>query len=832
MAVNSETNKVTYDANGATTEFAIPFDVETNTVTGDAENVKVILTDPDGVQAVLTETTDYTIDGLNVTTTSTYATGNQITIARDVPFTQTVDLVEGGTISAEVQERALDKLTLQNQQQQEAIERIIQLPITESGSVTLPSAIARAGQALVFDADGDIDLQPGPPPKTWSQYVEYANNEIVQYNGILYRSKQASNEGNTPAGGSGDAYWEELNLYGTLYHAQVVYSQYAIVSYEGTLYVSLQDDNVGQTPGSAPLWWEEVRTGGGTTEYDVITAKYDTGWVANSDWTNAEFTIAHNLGKPLHDLIVKFYISTDGTDANAFEILFNGYNGSDTTGESYGCTVFATDDNSFYLNTGQTGILYTSDAGTNSVLQGASSAYYRVVVYDPQKVAAASSVEKYSTGWVALSGASWAGATIDVTHGLDEGLDGLFVQFYVSEDGSTPILIGDTFRRDTNAALWGGFTINEVDGNRLRIYTGNGDIYYVNSSGTHNNGTTNLTHYQVVVYKPTFIARELEVLKYDTGWVSRSDWANESISITHSLGATLDELIVKVMFSSDGTDANAWESKLEAFDRTTGATQEWGAAVYYSDENTVLLETGEDGIFAIDPTDTWLRLTSATSYYYRVVVYKPAILEAASPAEVRAVSGDYTWSDRNGSRTINVTTGASDQTTTLPDSTVTTLVPGDVFTVYKVDAGAGAVTVSRGGTSDTIQGQTSFGVEVQYSGAKFTWMGSFWQVEGIGFTVDPIDGTYEAVYTKVFTGTTDADSTTVFAHGVDADKIIEAKSMIFDSISGEYDAQSYRSSASAVESWGLAIDDPNIELNAVGADLQSKAYRVVIRYYV
>ncbi len=59
-------------------------------------------------------------------------------------------------------------------------------------------------------------------------------------------------------------------------------------------------------------------------------SKYATGWINRSDWTNvhlgtdttkdADSNLNHALSAPLSELIVKVFVSTDGTDANSFEI--------------------------------------------------------------------------------------------------------------------------------------------------------------------------------------------------------------------------------------------------------------------------------------------------------------------------------------------------------------------------------------------------------------------------------------------------------------------------------------------------------------------------------
>lgn len=103
---------------------------------------------------------------------------------------------------------------------------------------------------------------------------------------------------------------------------------------------------------------------------------YTTGWVSNSDWTNVELAVTHNLTTVLSDLIVKFFISTDGTDANAFEV----HPTSNNSAGPFGYTVFQTDTDVIYIQTGTAGILYISDSGAQVGIDN-ESWYYKVKVY-------------------------------------------------------------------------------------------------------------------------------------------------------------------------------------------------------------------------------------------------------------------------------------------------------------------------------------------------------------------------------------------------------------------------------------------------------------------
>ena len=121
-------------------------------------------------------------------------------------------------------------------------------------------------------------------------------------------------------------------------------------------------------------------------------ADHDTGWLLNElggtgvgDWTNVHLgddptdpadNITHGLNLPLASLRVKLLISTDGTDANSFEIGFTDRNPTAT----YGYIVDAVDDDNFIVQTGANGI---STLATNGVITVIDSEdwYYRIMVW-------------------------------------------------------------------------------------------------------------------------------------------------------------------------------------------------------------------------------------------------------------------------------------------------------------------------------------------------------------------------------------------------------------------------------------------------------------------
>jgi hypothetical protein len=120
-----------YAGSGTTGPFTVGFRFLENA------HIQVIRTSSTGVDTTLALTTDYTVTGAggasgSVTLVTALAVGQQLTIIRNVPFTQEADYVQNDAFPAESHERALDKLTMQTQQLLEAVNRAAKLPVTST----------------------------------------------------------------------------------------------------------------------------------------------------------------------------------------------------------------------------------------------------------------------------------------------------------------------------------------------------------------------------------------------------------------------------------------------------------------------------------------------------------------------------------------------------------------------------------------------------------------------------------------------------------------------------------------------------------------------------
>lgn len=128
MTVPSEVNRSgPYNGNGVTTVFGYGFRIV------DETHLNVILKAVDGTETTLSFGTQYSVSGVgdptgSVTLTVAPATGETVTILRDVPFTQETDLENQGAYYAETVEEGLDLAAMRDQQLQEQLDRAVLIP--------------------------------------------------------------------------------------------------------------------------------------------------------------------------------------------------------------------------------------------------------------------------------------------------------------------------------------------------------------------------------------------------------------------------------------------------------------------------------------------------------------------------------------------------------------------------------------------------------------------------------------------------------------------------------------------------------------------------------
>lgn len=218
MTVSSSTSRVSYNGNGSTTVFAYTFKVL------DQDDLTVIVRSSNGTETVQTITTHYTVSGVgsdsggNVTMVTAPASGETITILREQPLTQGLDLVPNDPFPAETLEEALDKLTFMVQTIDEEVGRSLKASRTNTISTTefTVSASDRANKVFAFDSSGDIAVtqEIGTFTGNWAASTAYQERDIIKdtsNNNIYICVTAHTSSGSQPISSNADsAKWELL----------------------------------------------------------------------------------------------------------------------------------------------------------------------------------------------------------------------------------------------------------------------------------------------------------------------------------------------------------------------------------------------------------------------------------------------------------------------------------------------------------------------------------------------------------------------------------------------------------------------------------------------
>jgi hypothetical protein len=162
---------VSYNGNGATTSFSIPFTFDEN------DDVEVTLrTDSDDptTETAQTSPAHYSISGSNVVMVTAPASGSRLHIRRVTDHDQELDLISNGQFSVTEMESALDKITRILQEYKRLAARAVKLPkSTTQAETDFPEA--EAGAAIIWNADGD-GLENGPSTTEISNAQGYAED--------------------------------------------------------------------------------------------------------------------------------------------------------------------------------------------------------------------------------------------------------------------------------------------------------------------------------------------------------------------------------------------------------------------------------------------------------------------------------------------------------------------------------------------------------------------------------------------------------------------------------------------------------------------------------
>lgn len=163
MTIASQTSRISYTGDGATTAFAVPFYFAANA------DLVVILQDTLGNQVIQVLGTNYNLTGATLsaggtcTFTTAPITGYLVTVYRDPAVTQTTSYNNNDPFPAKSHELALDKLTTIVQRLKDQVSRTVHQTEGEGTLTTALATIAtRANKLLGFDGTGALVYATGP----------------------------------------------------------------------------------------------------------------------------------------------------------------------------------------------------------------------------------------------------------------------------------------------------------------------------------------------------------------------------------------------------------------------------------------------------------------------------------------------------------------------------------------------------------------------------------------------------------------------------------------------------------------------------------------------
>lgn len=129
-----------------------------------------------------------------------------------------------------------------------------------------------------------------------------------------------------------------------------------------------------------------VKSNGATWNVIDFDITYATGFINRSDWTNVHLgtnaslntdsDIEHALNIDLRQLSIRLFMSTDGTEANSFEVY---YAVKEVSSQEIGWTLYQADKDSITFQTASAGFRRVEANGTTTEIL-AQSWYYKIVL--------------------------------------------------------------------------------------------------------------------------------------------------------------------------------------------------------------------------------------------------------------------------------------------------------------------------------------------------------------------------------------------------------------------------------------------------------------------
>jgi hypothetical protein len=116
---------------------------------------------------------------------------------------------------------------------------------------------------------------------------------------------------------------------------------------------------------------------------------------------------------------------------------------------------------------------------------------------------------------------------------------------------------------------------------------------------------------------------------FRSGWIPNSTWTDRHLgvgaaknvdgNVLHGLNLGLAYLFVRLLISTNGLNATASELYQGSHDTSTAATVMYGWHVSQVDSNTVLIQTGAQGVLSMSTAGA-ITVVNTQDWWYRIVI--------------------------------------------------------------------------------------------------------------------------------------------------------------------------------------------------------------------